>query len=157
MYNHLKNMQTCLQNNICLFYSVEGLRSKVRHLSTFDLRLLTKLKHMKDFMKYLTPGKDDTNWGIYLNVAGKANAPPGMEYPSPLHPSGYYFTWEYGRILHEYQVNYITDGGGSMRINRVPTTWKPAPSLLLNRVFGIDTNLTMTWGGQRTTWALMAW
>jgi AraC-like DNA-binding protein len=67
---------------------------------------------MKEFMKYLTPGKDDTNWGIYLNVVGKTIAPPGMEYPSPIHPSGYYFTWEYGRILHEYQVNYITDGGG---------------------------------------------
>ncbi len=67
---------------------------------------------MEEFMKYLTPGKDDTNWGIYLNVVGKSSVPPGMEYPSTNHPSGYYFTWKYGRILHEYQVNYITDGGG---------------------------------------------
>ena len=67
---------------------------------------------MLDFFKYLTPSEEDINWGLYLNVAGKANIKARTDYPSPRHPNGYYFTWEKGRILHEYQINYITDGGG---------------------------------------------
>lgn len=67
---------------------------------------------MEEFFKYLTPGEDDMNWGLYLNVAGKAIIAPGINYPSPNHPSGYYFTWDNGRILHEYQLVYITEGNG---------------------------------------------
>ncbi len=67
---------------------------------------------MEDFFKYLTPGEDDIDWGLYLNVAGKTIIQPGKVYPSPNHPSGYFFTWEKGRILHEYQIVYITDGNG---------------------------------------------
>jgi AraC-like DNA-binding protein len=29
-----------------------------------------------------------------------------------MHPSGYFFTWEKGRVLQEYQINYITEGSG---------------------------------------------
>ncbi len=67
---------------------------------------------MEDFFKYLTPGEDDVSWGLYLNVVGKTVFPPGVVYPSPKHPSGYYFTWEQGRILHEYQILYISEGCG---------------------------------------------
>lgn len=67
---------------------------------------------MEQFFKYLTPGEDDINWGIYLNVAGKAIIPPGIFYPSPSHPSGYFFTWDQGRILQEYQIVYVTEGNG---------------------------------------------
>ena len=67
---------------------------------------------MEEFSKYLTPGDDDKDWGLYLNVAGKTIIPPGTIYPSKSHPSGYYFTWDIGRILHEYQIVYITDGEG---------------------------------------------
>ena len=65
---------------------------------------------MEEFSKYLTPGDDDKDWGLYLNVAGKTIIPPGTIYPSKSHPSGYYFTWDIGRILHEYQIVYITEG-----------------------------------------------
>lgn len=67
---------------------------------------------MEEFFKYVTPGEDDVNWGLYLNVVGKAVITPGVTYPSPSHPSGYYFTWEKGRILHEYQLVYVTEGDG---------------------------------------------
>jgi AraC-like DNA-binding protein len=68
---------------------------------------------MDDFFKYLTPGEEDKQWGIYLNVAGKVIIPPGRsDYPSHDHPSDYYFTWEKGRILNEFQINYITRGSG---------------------------------------------
>lgn len=67
---------------------------------------------MEEFFKYVTPGEDDVNWGLYLNVVGKAIITPGIIYPSQNHPSGYYFTWDKGRILQEYQLVYITEGNG---------------------------------------------
>jgi AraC-like DNA-binding protein len=67
---------------------------------------------MDDFFKYLTPSDQDTNWGLFLNVAGKATIKPGIPYPPPDHPTGYNFTWEKGRILNEYQINYVTNGAG---------------------------------------------
>lgn len=67
---------------------------------------------MSDFLKYLTPGDRDKEWGIYINVAGTALVSPNSIYPSPDHPSGYHFNWEQGRVLNEYQINYITEGKG---------------------------------------------
>ncbi|GJM34574.1 MAG: transcriptional regulator [Saprospiraceae bacterium] len=70
---------------------------------------------MDDFFKYLTPGEEDKNWSIYLNVAGKATIAPNTIYPSREHPTGYYFTWKKGRMLEEYQLVYITEGGGILK------------------------------------------
>ena len=67
---------------------------------------------MEDFFKYVTPGSEDLSWGLSLNCAGKALIQPGMVYPSAEHPSGYYFTQQKGRILNEFQINYITEGEG---------------------------------------------
>ncbi len=67
---------------------------------------------MNDFFKYLTPGPEDKQWGISLSVVGKATVTENAVYPSKKHPAGYYFNWETGRVLPEYQINYITEGSG---------------------------------------------
>lgn len=67
---------------------------------------------MKDFFTYLTVSDEDKNWGLYLNVAGRSEIAPHCEYPSTEHPSGYYFAWNSGRVLQEYQLNFITSGKG---------------------------------------------
>lgn len=64
------------------------------------------------FVKYINAGPLDKDWGLYLNVAGYARIAPLLEYPPKVHPSGYFFTWEKGRVLQEYQINYITEGSG---------------------------------------------
>jgi len=64
------------------------------------------------FFKYLTPSSDDLDWGLYLNVAGFAHIAPNDSYPPTGHPSGYSFNWNNGRVLHEFQILYITDGSG---------------------------------------------
>ena len=37
---------------------------------------------------------------------------PGAEFPSSAHPDEYYFSWENGRILREWQISLIEDGKG---------------------------------------------
>ncbi|WP_372775108.1 AraC family transcriptional regulator [Mangrovibacterium sp.] len=66
----------------------------------------------KDYFKYLTNGEEDIDWGLYLNVTGTARISPKTVYPPIAHPSGYFFNWETGRVLQEYQLNYITEGTG---------------------------------------------
>lgn len=88
---------------------------------------------MDDFFKYLTPGQEDRQWGIYLNVAGKVLIPKGISsYPSTEHPSDYYFTWEKGRILDEFQINYITRGSGLYETEKARFNVKKG-SLLITR------------------------
>lgn len=64
--------------------------------------------------KYLTLSDEDVDWGLYLNVAGTAQIPPNSDYPSPNHPSEYFFTWDEGRVLKEFQINFITEGAGTL-------------------------------------------
>jgi AraC-like DNA-binding protein/mannose-6-phosphate isomerase-like protein (cupin superfamily) len=73
---------------------------------------------MNDSFKYLTHNPDDEAWGLYLTVAGSACVASGTNYPPKGHPSGYHFSWEKGRILHEYQINYITEGEGIIETNQ---------------------------------------
>lgn len=88
---------------------------------------------MEDFFKYLSPGEEDKEWGIYLNVAGKMQFPAGrIPYPNNEHPSEYYFSWEKGRVLDEFQINYITKGSGIYETREGRYTIKPG-SLLISR------------------------
>jgi len=69
---------------------------------------------MQDSFKYLTHAPEDKLWGIYITVVGSSEVSPDMEYPRAGHPTGYHFTWSNGRILQEFQINYITQGEGIM-------------------------------------------
>lgn len=86
---------------------------------------------MKDFFKYLTASHDDKEWGVYLNVAGKATIEPYTEYPPKEHPSGYYYTWEKGRILQEFQIIYITEGAGTFENKEGQFDVKPGAIMII--------------------------
>ena len=86
---------------------------------------------MKDFFKYITAGDEDRNWGLYLNVAGKSKIQVKNIYPPPQHPTGYYFTWENGRILFEYQINYITEGAGILETKAGRYLIKPGTLMII--------------------------
>ena len=87
---------------------------------------------MADFLKYLTPGERDKDWGIYLNVAGTSRVQPNSVYPPPLHPTGYHFNWRQGRLLNEYQINYITEGKGILETSTGKYPIKPGSILLIS-------------------------
>nr|WP_321450672.1 AraC family transcriptional regulator [uncultured Carboxylicivirga sp.] len=88
---------------------------------------------MKDFFKYLTAGEEDRAWGLFLTVAGKSYIKPGSSYPPSEHPSGYYFTWENGRVLNEYQINYITEGRGTLENDRGKFAVKPGSLMIIRK------------------------
>lgn len=85
----------------------------------------------KDYFKYLTSSEEDADWGIYLNVTGKAKITSKTIYPPKEHPSEYFFNWETGRILQEYQLNYITEGSGIYENKHGKFQVKPGSIMLI--------------------------
>ena len=59
-------------------------------------------------------------FGLYITGAGKETTAPGEAYPHKYHSSDYYFTWQNGRALPdwEYQLLYICDGRGVIQFRR---------------------------------------
>jgi AraC-like DNA-binding protein len=82
--------------------------------------------------KYLTHNPEDEDWGFFLMVAGSARIEPDTEYPPKGHPMGYNFNWHNGRILWEYQVNYITEGEGIMETKDTIYQIRPGSIILLH-------------------------
>lgn len=64
------------------------------------------------FFRYLLASPKDQDWGLYVTDAGRTDIPPYTTYPPPGHPPEYSFSIERGRILHTYQIVYITNGAG---------------------------------------------
>ena len=59
-------------------------------------------------------------FGLYVTGAGHELTRPGEPYPHVYHSSDYYFTWQKGRALAdwEYQLLYIRDGRGVIQFKR---------------------------------------
>lgn len=114
---------------------------------------------------YFAIGEEDIAWGLYIPDCGTCYIPPGAAYPDPRHPQQYQFSWENGRILHEYQLIYLLEGSGKFEsaasgIRRVekgdlillyPEVWhryKPDASCLWNTFWvgfnGAIANSTVT-------------
>jgi len=62
--------------------------------------------------KYLIVSEQDEQYGLYVNAVGYQSVKPGDIYPIHEHPKEYFFNVTEGRILHEYQLIYITKGKG---------------------------------------------
>ncbi len=70
------------------------------------------MKHKKNNINYLIVNKLDELWGLYTTTIGFESTPPNTSYPQKKHPTSHWFNPTYGRILHEYQLVYITKGEG---------------------------------------------
>jgi AraC-like DNA-binding protein len=67
---------------------------------------------MQGYYRYL-PAKNFTNpFKITVQNGGYVKTPPGQPYPDTKHPANHYFDFKDGRILNEYQILYILEGGG---------------------------------------------
>lgn len=62
------------------------------------------------------------NWGVTIFDLGHHIHPPNTHYPDKQHPSDYYFNWEKGRVLQEFQLLYIAHGSGIFESEGVQPT-----------------------------------
>lgn len=67
---------------------------------------------MSTRFKYLPVNKDLLDWGLHLRDVGWQQTSLEADYPLRHHPDGYYYTWETGRRLSEYQLGLIFSGTG---------------------------------------------
>jgi AraC-like DNA-binding protein len=85
------------------------------------------------FFRYLPVSSADKEWGLYVPTAGYSwTQPNSPNYPLTRHPTAYHFQWDQGRILHEFQLLYITRGEGvfeSAAAGKLPI--KPGDAFLL--------------------------
>lgn len=63
-------------------------------------------------VKYLVANSEDESWGSHVTTIGFQSIPPDSSYPPKGHPSSYWFHPDSGRVLHEFQIIYITKGEG---------------------------------------------
>ncbi|MDE3237051.1 MAG: AraC family transcriptional regulator [Bacteroidota bacterium] len=62
----------------------------------------------------------EPTWGITILHAGHNVHPPQNTYPDQyLHPPNYYFGWEKGRVLEEFQLVFIAAGSGIFEAEHV--------------------------------------
>ncbi|SEA45341.1 AraC family transcriptional regulator [Pedobacter hartonius] len=71
---------------------------------------------MEAFRKYIDADHsahiEQPDLGVKVLNVGHCIHDPGSVYPDPKHPEDYFFKWEEGRVLSEYQLVYIASGTG---------------------------------------------
>jgi AraC-like DNA-binding protein len=67
---------------------------------------------MRHCYRYLPLSNEVLNRSLYVTGGGNAFMPPHTPYPPSTHPTHHLFRWSGGRTLQEYQIIYITRGGG---------------------------------------------
>lgn len=83
------------------------------------------------FFRYFPISDRDRRWGLFLTTAGESRIPPGSAYPPPGHPGGYQFDWKRGRVLHEYQIVYISAGHGRLEMEGARFRVMPGSAFVL--------------------------
>ena len=72
---------------------------------------------MKPAYRYFPVNDSQKAWGLYATCAGRGLTRPGDEFPSSAHPDEYFFSWEKGRILHEWQLFLVESGRGTVEFH----------------------------------------
>lgn len=80
---------------------------------------------------YLVADERDRQWGMCVNTVGYETVGPYMDYPHPGHPEGYAFDIAKGRVISEYQLKYVVNGGGILKTNSLPDIQLRAGDLFL--------------------------
>ncbi len=82
-------------------------------------------------VKYFNVSNNDDAWGIAVTTVGYQLIPPNVSYPRSLHPQSHTFNPNNGRILKEYQLIYITQGGGTFESSSIKRQRIEAGTMIL--------------------------
>ena len=63
--------------------------------------------------KYFPVNDAQKAWGIYATCIGHSLTAPYAKFPSSIHPDEYFFTWDKGRILNEWQFILVEKDAAS--------------------------------------------
>lgn len=110
---------------------------------------------MKKKFKYLVATDHDLEWGLTVSTVGYEEIDKDDEYPTRGHADGYFFQTDKGRVLDEYQLQYVAEGTGvfqtasagtleltaatssfSIPANGTPTIRRQRLEMLLDRIQG---------------------
>jgi AraC-like DNA-binding protein len=69
---------------------------------------------MKDYFVYMPENRLCAAWGCTAVSTGYTEIPPHSDYPPSRHPDDHHFSWTRGRILHAYQVVFVSKGEGRL-------------------------------------------
>jgi AraC-like DNA-binding protein/quercetin dioxygenase-like cupin family protein len=70
---------------------------------------------MEDFYKYLQVDQEYAYDELVVLNAGHTHIDPHVAYPPGSHPKQHMFSFSQGRVIHEYQLIYITEGRGTLQ------------------------------------------
>ena len=73
---------------------------------------MVELKAMNSQFRYFPVDSSLLDWGLRVTCGGRASYSPGAEFPLHAHPDEYFFSWDVGRRLGEWQLVHVTSGGG---------------------------------------------
>ncbi|MFI3303540.1 MAG: AraC family transcriptional regulator [Rikenellaceae bacterium] len=89
-------------------------------------------QNRRNKFRYLVANERDEQYGIIVTTVGCHDIAPEESYPPMgLHPNDYHFNINKGRILHEYQLVYITRGCGVLKIENGGETMIQAGDLFM--------------------------
>lgn len=71
------------------------------------------------------------DWGVTVRTVGHNVHQPKANYPDGQHPNSYYFDWQKGRVLDEFQLVYIANGRGTFEADGVSPTIIEAGTVFL--------------------------
>lgn len=82
-------------------------------------------------IKYFNITNHDEDWGIVVTTVGSQLIPPNSSYPQSQHPESHIFDPDKGRVLKEYQLIYIPEGGGYFQSQSCKRTRVEAGTMIL--------------------------
>ena len=86
---------------------------------------------MNTHFRYYPVTPSQRRWGIYVTCVGHNTTCPRAIFPSPEHPNEYYFTWEIGRTLHEWQLIILESGQGEVEFSNGRHKVRPGTLIVL--------------------------
>src|SRR4051812_15113192 len=67
-----------------------------------------------NYFVYMPDNRISATWGCSAVSTGYTEIAPHSDYPPSRHPDDHHFSWSRGRILHAYQIVFISAGRGKL-------------------------------------------